>query len=499
MDIDGENVLKRVRLGDEDVSEKCAYCGKAAKLTEKIGTVTDVDGKEIDLVPYHFCSHEHQLAYYSRLEERREGETEWHRRRRLFYMKKLMRAGVIGAMTNVGNQYLIEDLTRVILVKLLDVAIESFTRESPIACGANHTVLMDQKDYIYVTGDNTYGQLGIGLDTASMLSTFTPIYMPGVCAVACGAHTTLVLTRDAATRKTSLWVCGWNKYGALGFADIVQKVDRFRKVRDLDDVVQIRASNSTHIVLRENGTTIPLDRGPYGSVDGKFVIDVSLGERTSVFLHDDNSIYMNQGRILNYLGPVVGRFALNDVPIENIVRVIASGSENFFMIDIHGAVYMTEKNVSELNRYIRLRDEVIRTISFGPSYDYSSQFIALLEDGRHIVHGYPYYGELTRKTMPFVIRHVTHGDDHIFAMTDDGRLYVWGAATNREKSKYDTKLLQNTGILGIIDENGRPIDDTKNEWIQVPYLPTLVRTDNKKARTLTTMSLFSLLNAGANK
>jgi len=358
---------------------------------------------------------------------------------------------------------------------------------------------MGQKDYIYVTGDNTYGQLGIGLNTASMMPTFTPIYMPGVCAVACGAHTTLVLTRDAATRKTSIWVCGSNEYGVLGFPDNIQEIDRFTKVDNLDDGVQIHASNRTHIVLRENGTTITLNRGPYGSVDesvdGKFVIDVSIRDMTSVFLHDDNSIYVNQGRILNYLGPVVGRFALNDVPIENIVRVIAFGMEIFFMIDLHGAVYTTERNYTALNRYTKLRDEVIRTISFGPSYGNGTQFIGLLEDGRHIYHGSVYSDTLTKQSVPFTIRHVSHGDDHIFAMTDDGRLFVWGAAANRERINRDTKLLQNTGILGIVDENSRPIDDTSNEWIQVPYLPTLIRTDNKKVRTLTTMGLFSLLNA----
>lgn len=478
-----EKVLKR-RLPIEE-EERCAYCGRVATFTEKLEPMFDVEGNSIELAPYHFCSTEHRNVYYSDLMTRREIETDWHARRRLFYTKKLINTGQFSSLTTLADTHLIGDLASVILVKLLDVLVDSFTRESPIACGANHTVLMGPGDYIYVTGDNSFGQLGIGREIASKLSTFTPIYMPGVCAIACGANFTLVLTRDAKTRKTKLWACGQNSRtginGMLGFPANIDIVDRFTVVDRLDDVVMIRSSSYFPFVVCENGVVRDIGTRKKVNSKDKFVIDMSLNDYESIFLYDNNPIENSHGRILTSIGRFESRFK-GVVPYANIVRVIALRSDNFMLIDIQGNAYITEKRHSNIIRFNIPTNDTIRSFAFSHGFTGNNSLIFVYDDGSICYENDIHEPEHKKEFLLGSVRHVALGSHHMFAMTVDGRLFVRG----------DKRPQVNVGVLGIVDTNGQAIEETGGEWLEVPYLPALVRTDNKKSR-VDTKSMYSLL------
>lgn len=80
-----------------------------------------------------------------------------------------------------------------------------------IACGDNFTVALTNDGKIYAWGDNTFGQLGNGTNTAS--STPQLIDVPGVTftKIACGSGHVMALSSDG-----QLYAWGLNDYGQLG-------------------------------------------------------------------------------------------------------------------------------------------------------------------------------------------------------------------------------------------------------------------------------------------
>ena len=80
-----------------------------------------------------------------------------------------------------------------------------------LACGGGHTVIIKDDSSVWVTGDNGYGQLGLG-DTDDRHE-FTNT---GITAkqVACGRRHTVIIKDDG-----SVWTTGWNSEGQLGLGD----------------------------------------------------------------------------------------------------------------------------------------------------------------------------------------------------------------------------------------------------------------------------------------
>jgi alpha-tubulin suppressor-like RCC1 family protein len=86
-----------------------------------------------------------------------------------------------------------------------------------ISCGLFHTALLTIYGYIYCTGDNSAGQLGI--ETYSNVDIFTKCkggkdikkIQGHIKAISCGVGHTLILTKDG-----QIYATGWNKYGQLG-------------------------------------------------------------------------------------------------------------------------------------------------------------------------------------------------------------------------------------------------------------------------------------------
>jgi alpha-tubulin suppressor-like RCC1 family protein len=76
------------------------------------------------------------------------------------------------------------------------------------AAGAKHTLLLDKHGKLWVTGDNTYGQLG--LDNKENI--FKPTFlMQNIKYIACGAYNSFAIDS-----LENIWVWGRNSYGQLG-------------------------------------------------------------------------------------------------------------------------------------------------------------------------------------------------------------------------------------------------------------------------------------------
>jgi alpha-tubulin suppressor-like RCC1 family protein len=83
-----------------------------------------------------------------------------------------------------------------------------------ISCGDNHTALLTKSGYIYATGQNNLGQLGIG--TNGNIDEFTKCkgidkIQGNIKAISCGGYHTALLTKSG-----YIYATGWNEYGQLG-------------------------------------------------------------------------------------------------------------------------------------------------------------------------------------------------------------------------------------------------------------------------------------------
>ena len=130
---------------------------------------------------------------------------------------------------------------------------------SAISAGARHTLVLKKDGTLWVTGQNSSGQLGLG--DVDMVNTLTPV--PGVdevSAIAAGGEYTLVSKQDG-----MLWAAGYNYYGRLGLGD-VDVVSTLTPVPGVDKVSAISAGYWHSLVLKEDGTLWGTGYNNYGQL-----------------------------------------------------------------------------------------------------------------------------------------------------------------------------------------------------------------------------------------
>jgi len=86
-----------------------------------------------------------------------------------------------------------------------------------VSCGENHSMIIDSDSKLYGSGNNAYGQLGIG--NTDNKNTFTQ-YSPFVTAsnVICGAQYTFIIDED-----NDVYSCGYNANGQLGIGTVANE------------------------------------------------------------------------------------------------------------------------------------------------------------------------------------------------------------------------------------------------------------------------------------
>lgn len=103
------------------------------------------------------------------------------------------------------------------LVKNHELTMDNLPLEiTQVACGAEHTVILDSQGKLYVCGNNEYGQLGLGnpkcYHTIDYRFNFIKVILPfEITQVACGNYHTIILDTNG-----KLYTCGRNLDGQLG-------------------------------------------------------------------------------------------------------------------------------------------------------------------------------------------------------------------------------------------------------------------------------------------
>ena len=119
-----------------------------------------------------------------------------------------------------------------------------------ICCGSCYTFILENDGTLWSTGQNGYGQLGLG--GGGNRSTFTQVtanVIDGVKSVCCGDYQTYILKNDG-----TLWSCGRNDYGGLGLGDAKNRNIFTQITTNVDNIKEICCGSCYTFILKNDGT-----------------------------------------------------------------------------------------------------------------------------------------------------------------------------------------------------------------------------------------------------
>ena len=202
-------------------------------------------------------------------------------------------------------------------------ALKKAGRIARAAAGGNHTLFLDTSGMVYVTGDASFGALGLGntisesesksnLDGSSgAQSIFSPrellrLWPVGICQIAAGDAHSAALTVDGA-----VFTWGRGKSGALGIGNFQNTVEP-TLIRALNGVKikQISCGSDHTVALTHEGRVYACGAGKYGATGlghtdsvctpqpmaglaeaGEVVVQVSAGGRHTLLLTEKNEVW----------------------------------------------------------------------------------------------------------------------------------------------------------------------------------------------------------------
>ena len=177
---------------------------------------------------------------------------------------------------------------------------------SMAACGARHSIFLTTNLQVYVCGDNSMGQLGVGDREPRRTPRLLPrLQQESVIQVACGKFHSLALTQESV-----VYAWGCNEQGQLGTENRDNSCVCPNPVVALHSlfIAQISAGASHSFALTSSGSLFSWGRNTFGqlglgdttnrntpalveSLQNKFVVSVAGGEEHSLALTQEGSVF----------------------------------------------------------------------------------------------------------------------------------------------------------------------------------------------------------------
>ena len=188
---------------------------------------------------------------------------------------------------------------------------------SMAACGARHSIFLTTNLQVYVCGDNSMGQLGVGDREPRRIPRLLPrLQQESVIQVACGKFHSLALTQESV-----VYAWGSNEQGQLGTENRDNSCVCPNPVVSLHSlfIAQITAGASHSFTLTSSGSLFSWGRNTFGqlgvgdtvdrnvptlveSIQNRFVVSVVGGEEHSLALTQEGSVFSFGCGIYGQLG-----------------------------------------------------------------------------------------------------------------------------------------------------------------------------------------------------
>ena len=208
---------------------------------------------------------------------------------------------------------------------------DNFLGVKYVAAGEYHTVILKDDGTLWAAGESPFGELGLGSNGPSRLSTFTPLNdsggtaITGVQSVCAGNNSTFFIKNDG-----TLWAAGYNYYGELGLGDRESR-PAFTQVPVQD--VKAAAAGARHTVILKNDGTVwtagynfngqlaqSADMDSYGFDQVKDLSQaaaVAAGNYHTVILKSDGTVWAAGQNYYGQLGTSGGRDSRRMVQVKD--------------------------------------------------------------------------------------------------------------------------------------------------------------------------------------
>ena len=296
---------------------------------------------------------------------------------------------------------------------------------SPISSGEDHYGVVDENGFLYMGGNNSDGQLGIGEDSNDRKK-FNPIerlkILPKVRQVSCGNGITGVITY-----KGEVYLWGWNNTGLL--IDIPSQQGKYTRPP---------LASPTKLTLPKKAIKI--------SCGGGYAV---LLENNSIYYSMINAVAMKGGGTLDSVTSR-GIVEINaiDISAGNHVTAAIDANYNLYLwgkilggnqhLEAIGMIYDDKTKVTTVNPVKIELPEPVRQVSIGESYlsvlsIYDNIFILnkqhllfLIEEGKAGLRKIMEAWAMPIVRLPSPVSHISTNEYFAAAVTVDDKLYILG-------------------------------------------------------------------------
>ena len=223
------------------------------------------------------------------------------------------------------------------------------------AAGNYFSIVLEKFGSVLITGKNIKGQLGFFDGSAIRRRAFSVVNLiPGAMAVAAGGYHSMVLTQGG-----RVWATGWNKYGQLGVASLVDS-NKFARVSSAGANVAALAAGDTHsIILKQDGSVwaagqncngqlgdgSKVDRNTFVKVISSHAVYVAAGGYHSLAVKQDGSVWATGWNEYGQLGAGSITDSITYVVVAGLAKSIAAGSRHSVLLKQDGSVWATGYNL----------------------------------------------------------------------------------------------------------------------------------------------------------
>ena len=203
-----------------------------------------------------------------------------------------------------------------------------------VSCGQAHTCFLDSEGTVWVCGWNDYGQLGFDLLTPRFYPTEVE-HIPKIKALHTSYNHTILLDFEG-----GVWTCGWNTCGQLGTGRAQGSRPSFERVSDLPQILSINAGKFCSLFVGVEGSVWVAGNGNFfmnaSKTDASRVEEVtglppikfvSCRRRHVLFLDYTGSVWASGSNLDGQLG--VGSLLPPNKSTETSERIKVPGSEIF--------------------------------------------------------------------------------------------------------------------------------------------------------------------------
>ncbi|MDR2639706.1 MAG: hypothetical protein LBC09_07725, partial [Helicobacteraceae bacterium] len=307
------------------------------------------------------------------------------------------------------------------LVLFLAIGGEAFADGAPIAAGREHSIFVASDGKVYATGDNRFGQLGLGhTRNRDRFTEASSLKGKKIIAIAAGAVHTFALNSDG-----KVYAAGDSGYGQLGVGDKKYR-NKFVAVSSLNDkkIVAIATGGYHSLALAKDGRLYAAGLNEVGqlglddrtdryqftevsSFSGKKIIAIAAEAACSFTFDSDGRLYAAGYNEYGQLGVGDNKDRNKFVAVSSIndkkIIAVAAGDDRSLALASDGKVYTAGRysywlglgdigRGTNLDKFIEvstLSGKTITNIAAGSQYS-----LVVNNDGRVYATGHNRFGQL---------------------------------------------------------------------------------------------------------